>query len=218
MLPVLGSAPFVCCRYLGRRPVKELEPSRDNQSLSLQKLLAFDHQPGGQRRLTQVSSSVTTPSLRELTQSSSTPSSYQPDSPTLTWSREDRDDRGEIFTNVDVVCSLYGTVTSPTYSSTSRWFENKYLCSTWLEFNPEVPHQTTSSFEFFTLSLRPRENTVNIAAKASDSTICTMECRLPIFPRVRWYWSSSAQLPRQRARKGRALCCPYNDRWLSCHS
>ena len=57
---VLGSAPFVCCRYLGRRPVKGLEPSRDNQSLSLQKLLAFDNQPGGQRRLTQVSSSVST--------------------------------------------------------------------------------------------------------------------------------------------------------------
>ena len=52
--------------------MKELEPSRDNQSLSLQKLLDFDNQPGGQRRLTQVSSSVTTPSLRELTQISST--------------------------------------------------------------------------------------------------------------------------------------------------
>ena len=92
--------------------MKELEPSRDNQSLSLQKLLAFDNQPGGQRRLTQVSTSVTTPSLRELTQSSSTqtrdldkncPQATNPDCPTPTGSREDRDDRGEIFTNVDVV-------------------------------------------------------------------------------------------------------------------
>ena len=61
-LPMLGSwvGALVCCRYLGRRPVKELEPSSDNQSLSLQKLLAFDNQPGGQRRSTQVSSSVST--------------------------------------------------------------------------------------------------------------------------------------------------------------
>ena len=37
--------------------------------------------------------------------------------------------------------SLHGTATSPTYSSTSRWVGNKYLCSTWLEFNPEVPEK-----------------------------------------------------------------------------
>ena len=63
----------------------------------------------------------------------------------------------------------------------------------------------------FTLSLRPRESIVSIAAKAGDSTICTkmqtdnfssIGNRLGSFHDKGW-------------RKCRDLCCPYHYRWLS---
>ena len=75
--------------------------------------------------------------------------------------------------------------------------------------------QTTSSFEFSTLSLEPRESIVSIAANAGDSTIFTKECRLPISLCI---GHRPPSFHDKKERKVRDLCCPYNYRWLSCHS
>ena len=72
-----------------------------------------------------------------------------------------------------------------------------------------VQGQRASTEGSSTSSFALHESIVSIAANGGDSPIFTKECRLPI---------SHAVASIVHCRPARELCCPYNYRWLSCHS